>query len=438
MRDKLMLILIFLSFSIFNCNTTEPPENGSNITLTVEEVSCTEAWVRLTTINIQLPAEINLIRTDAEGHSLSQVSLLNTQDSLLYIDSLLPNKTYNFQAVMQSNLIPMTSDKLPVTTLDTTSHNYTWQTFTFGEHSSSVLYDVAIINENNIWAVGEIYLNDSTGQPDPHAYNAVHWDGEKWEVMRVYFPTVCGSSSLTSYPARAIFAFDDGQIWISSTGDKIVKIKNDVQIDKFCLPSNVSMSINKIWGTSSENLYIVGDNGNIAHYDGNNWQKIENETELPVNDIWGYEDEIAAVASDKYYNRGKKVLEINNEIKVVPDDGLPWSISAIWFNKHKYYIVGDGIYVRNNPGEKWINITGGITSYYTHSISGNGLNDIFISGSAGDIAHFNGITWEDYLDKKISSFYGNLYGIMAKDDIVCAVGSGHINGHQAVIIFGKR
>ena len=44
---------------------------------------------------------------------------------------------------------------------DTTSHNFTWETWTFGEHSSSVLNDVAIIDENNIWAVGEIYMNDS-------------------------------------------------------------------------------------------------------------------------------------------------------------------------------------------------------------------------------------------------------------------------------------
>jgi len=61
---------------------------------------------------------------------------------------------------------------------DTTSHNFTFQTFTFGEHSSSVLYDVAIVNDSSIWAVGEIYLNDSLGQPDPIAYNSTHWDGD--------------------------------------------------------------------------------------------------------------------------------------------------------------------------------------------------------------------------------------------------------------------
>ncbi len=30
-----------------------------------------------------------------------------------------------------------------------------------------------------------------------------------------------------------------------------------------------------IWGTSSKNFYVVGNNGNIAHYDGSKWTKIQ-------------------------------------------------------------------------------------------------------------------------------------------------------------------
>jgi hypothetical protein len=41
---------------------------------------------------------------------------------------------------------------------------------------------VAIIDENNIWAVGGIYMDDSTGQPDPEPYGLVHWDGNKWNL----------------------------------------------------------------------------------------------------------------------------------------------------------------------------------------------------------------------------------------------------------------
>ncbi len=57
----------------------------------------------------------------------------------------------------------MESNELSVTTMDTTSHNFTWQTFTFDKHSSSVLNEVAIIDENNIWAVGKDTKRDGFG-----------------------------------------------------------------------------------------------------------------------------------------------------------------------------------------------------------------------------------------------------------------------------------
>ncbi|GEM_PF-3371976 len=70
--------------------------------------------------------------------------------------------------------------------MDTTSHNFIWRIFTFGgKAGSSFLYAVAIIDENNIWAVGEIYLKDSLENPDPLPYNAVHWNGSEWELKRI-------------------------------------------------------------------------------------------------------------------------------------------------------------------------------------------------------------------------------------------------------------
>ncbi|MBK7500057.1 MAG: hypothetical protein IPI19_13445 [Ignavibacteriales bacterium] len=171
--------LFFISLFIISisCDSTEPPANIS-LTLKLEDVSCTEAWLQLTTNNIQLPATINLLI----NNSVTQTFSLSTNDSVLYIDSLLPNQTYKLIAAMQqSNNV---SNEVTVTTMDTTSHNFTWQTFEFGQHSSSTLYDVAIIDENNIWAVGEIYMNDSLGNPDPTFYNVVHWDGQSWELKR--------------------------------------------------------------------------------------------------------------------------------------------------------------------------------------------------------------------------------------------------------------
>src|SRR5690606_36726848 len=175
----------------------------------------------------------------------------------LYIDSLLRGKTYKLKSA--SIDYGVMSIEISVTTMDTTSDNFIFETWTFGDIGSSVLFDVAIISEDNIWCVGEINIAD-TSVNGYTTYNAEHWDGSEWQLKRIFFPTVCGSPNLTSYPAKAIFVFDNDEVWITSSGDKIAILKNGEQINKFCLPSNVSMSINKIWGKSSNDLYVVGNN----------------------------------------------------------------------------------------------------------------------------------------------------------------------------------
>src|SRR5690606_18162653 len=149
-----LTIIILLT----TCNTTEPPPaDDRKLTLTFENASCIEAWINITTENLQLPATINILIND----SLSHISILNTQDSLIYIDSLLPNKTYIFKAELSGIGNPgsgIQSKELSVTTMDTPSHNFTFETFIFGGGGeASFINDVAIIDENNIWAVGEFY-----------------------------------------------------------------------------------------------------------------------------------------------------------------------------------------------------------------------------------------------------------------------------------------
>ena len=97
------LFFLIVAIALTTCNTTDPPVDKAELLLKLEDVSCTEAWITLTTNNVQLPAEINLIRIE----------------------------TYKFQTVLQSG--KHTSNEISVTTLDTTSHNFNWQAFTFGE-----------------------------------------------------------------------------------------------------------------------------------------------------------------------------------------------------------------------------------------------------------------------------------------------------------------
>ena len=213
-----LLLFLLLLILLSSCKQPTEPKNEpkAELKLILEDVSCTEAWMQLKITNLQLPVTLMLYKNNVANNNI-----LCYGDTLLYIDSLLPNQTYKFKVALThnpqptTNPQPPTSNEVSVTTMDTTSHNFTWQSWEFGgDCGSSSLYDVAIIDENNIWAVGEIYMRDSLGNCDPKAYNAVHWDGTKWELKRI--PIYLGSG-FPFYPViKSIFAFTGNNIWFEA------------------------------------------------------------------------------------------------------------------------------------------------------------------------------------------------------------------------------
>jgi len=326
---------------------------------------------------------------------------------------------------------------------DTTSHNFKWQKFTFGQHSSSALYDVAIIDENNIWAVGEIYTNDTLGNPDPYAYNALHWDGIKWEVKKI---TVLYKGNLITPTLYGIYAFSKSEIWLSSgipmKGDGV----NWTQYHLFDMGilSQQDGYLTKFWGSSPNDLYCVGTLGTIAHYNGISWQKIESGTKLNIYDIWGdfnektNEWEILAVASHLMHGAGNKILQITGTTaKTISNNPISgYDLAAVWFiPESHYYAGGDGIYEKTSLADSnWGNDPLTISRYSTTGIHGNGLNDMFVVGAFGEVLHFNGSTWKSFINEGtgINGSYGR---IAMKNDLVVIVG---FVGIQAIITVGKR
>ena len=110
-------LLLYLSFlAQFSCNTTEPPlppETKPTLTLALDDTSCTEAWLQLTTKDLELPAELTLKQYNPTGDSVSQIFVLNTQDSLLYVDSLLTKPNIPVSKYPASSIkYPVSSNQL--------------------------------------------------------------------------------------------------------------------------------------------------------------------------------------------------------------------------------------------------------------------------------------------------------------------------------------
>jgi len=322
--------------------------------------------------------------------------------------------------------------------MDTTSHNITWQKLEFGE---GLLSDVAIIDENNIWAVGSIYLNDSTGKLDPLPYNAIHWDGNSWTVKRISF---YHNNDFISDALNGIIAFSANDIWLSDGlpihGDGTNWTLYHLW-DMGILGPNDGGSL-CLWGNSSKDIYFGGGLGTIIHYDGNYWKKLESGTTLDINSIYGAknektnEDQILAVAS-RNYPLGTAIFQMNaSTVTQISEFPLKWELFGLWFipNRH-YYVAGSGIYEKKSLSEsEWKNDPLRYTTHTIMKVQATGLNDVFMVGSFGEILHFNGISWKSYLNES-TAIEGSYNSVAIKNNLIVVVGGG---AGRAIIQIGRR
>ncbi len=426
-------LIIFVAIAVFSflqidCKKELPiaPPVNNPLQLTVEDATCTEVFIKLSLPASEQNRTVTLKRNDSTIATIVMVG----NDSLFVDEVLLPKKTYTYTLVASN-----WSVTAHATTMDTTSHNWTWQVDTLGI-GDSYLYDVAIINDTLAYAVGEIYIKDSTGQFDQNAYNVARWNGKSWKLMRIQFYTICGQQSRTSYPSRAIFANSQTDIWIASGGSQIAHWDGISGPTIICLP--VSFAINKIWSSNSNDVYIVGDNGAILHFNGSNWQKIESGTTVTLSDVWGGSNKwigdnvVLISAGEKYTLSETKILKLSNQ-KV---DSIPWqnqirTRQSIWFSeKGLLYSCGSGVFRYTNS--KW-KLFSEIPAIYTNCIRGIASNDLVVVGDFGIVGHFNGVTWKVYDELKLPN--GNYESVAIKGNIAIAAGWQNARGYVAV---GKR
>jgi hypothetical protein len=297
--------------------------------------------------------------------------------------------------------------------MDTTSHNFTWQNWTFGGQAGScTLYDVAIINENNIWAVGEIYLLDTLGQPDPLPYNAVHWDGNDWTTKRIQ---TSFRGNLITVPLTGIFTFSATDIWMVGSlpihGDGQNWIMYDLRTTVY-----PSLSLSKAWGKSTNDMYFVGNSGSIAHYQNGQWSRIESGTDMSLVDMVGTSgDNIFISGSDASNVKGLILKKkgsafetfVNSRIVTSQEIFHPdlfGSLPSLWLDeKNTLYAAGNLLYqykfgkwdyVRSLP-ENYIGGNPGVFYRgYIADVKGVKSNDMWIAGDRNTLRHFNGVSWE--------------------------------------------
>ncbi len=430
---KKIIMLIVLIVMLNSCDTIEPcSEKGKEISIRVLEVGVQEAYLHFRN---ESPLECGEIVISREGVEIAKFPS-EVVDSVIVDTGLVGGESYRYLAIeKKGDEAEEISGGTILKTMLPTSHEIEWKTYYFGNCGGTVLYDVEILDDENIWVVGEI---DSCCNGKYELYNLLKWDGVSWKVE--------GVKAYTCYPRKVVTPFScielstEKEVFICGYTSLLELWNSEWSILAHFYDDPVDVFHSQV--TSMEHLeddeiYLgSGYDGSLYHYEKGKWDKYKGEgLEGGISDIYSYVDSksgerrVLVGMTQTLFQSYRGILEIkNDELTCLEWDGN-LRVSSIWSkNGYPLYACGDGVYV--NRGKGWNRIKD-LPHIYVQYMKGSGMNDIYAIGDFGYIAHYNGENWEMVNDTEDVIYFK----LAIKGNTVVVVGT---DGVQGVVKIGRR
>jgi hypothetical protein len=317
--------------------------------------------------------------------------------------------------------------------LDTTSHNFVWEIDTLGDYGS-YLNDVTIVNEDNVWVVGEI-RTDST------YYGAARWMGDHWELLHLKGPGI----PTTSIRPRGIWYFSEDNIWFASGSiyhwdgtETSMLWQRDLDTDE---------TVEKIWASDQNNIYFVGKEGLIVHYDGSEFEKMESGHDVRLICVSGTPDgEYVFIGGYSFvlpvktqaimiHNGQVEELYYSEDLTASPENGYGAVSGVSVYGDTAYFVTYAGLWKYNFREDTSI-VLEELQNYGYRHLNVQNANDIFCLGGGFNYVHYNGSTW-DYNRYFLDNYDMSGNSAVLKNDILIMVGFFQDRTH-AVVIKGER
>ncbi len=180
--------------------------------------------------------------------------------------------------------------------------------------------------------------------------------------------------------------------------------------------SGTSSDLLNVWGSSSSHVFAVGEDGTILHYDGSTWSEMGSGTTNSLYGVWG------SSSSD--------VFAVGVSGSILHYDGSSWSLMTSGTSNHLHgvwgssssdvFTVGGSGKIFHYDGSTWSSMISG-TSSTLNSVWGSSSFDVFVVGEWGTILHYDGSTWSS-MSSGTSSHLDGVWGSSSSD--VFAVGEG--------------
>jgi len=156
-------------------------------------------------------------------------------------------------------------------------------------------------------------------------------------------------------------------------------------------PNIAERALFGVIGTSSTNVFAVGDAGTILHYDGSSWYPQNSGTNERLLAVW------LASARDGYAvgARGTIVRYNGSSWTVVPTrPGTAYDLGAVWGSSATdVFAVGDAGTILHYDGDRW---TSQVSNTVANLLAVWGLSpaNVYAVGAENSLLHYDGTSWQ--------------------------------------------
>jgi hypothetical protein len=152
---------------------------------------------------------------------------------------------------------------------DTTSHNFRWVIYSLPRET--------YIRNVKVTAAGDVFVMG-------------FWLYQL-KAMRLVTYAPLDPQPIGGYmDTYSLFMFDYRDYWLIGGGNALQCVGTRARDVPGSYTASGRHELHACWGTSDDDIFAVGDNGAILHYDGSGWTKMLSNTTKSMYSIWGTSD----------------------------------------------------------------------------------------------------------------------------------------------------
>ena len=168
----------------------------------------------------------------------------------------------------------------------------------------------------------------------------------------------------------------------------IINLLSTAPADEWKFFYHSQQQFTSIWGNAANDIFAVGFDGLISHYDGSQWQEMASGTFSNLMDIWGSSSTDVFVVGG-----GGTILHYDGNQWNIMNSGTAFYLSGVWGTSNTdIFAVGHEGTILHYDGNQWTTMTSGIGANL-NSIWGSSSMDVFAVGKVGTILHYDGSQW---------------------------------------------